>query len=670
MLSAILAADLSGILKHIVRSIVNQLKLTTRPDMCNVAILAGGLGSRLRSRLGDLPKPMAEVGGKPVLHHQIELCKKYGFFNIAFLVHYQHKIISDYFGDGSTFGVSIQYSIEESPLGTAGALLGAMDMLSETFVLLYGDTFIDVDLRNFYEYHKSKNATGTLFLHPNDHPLDSDLVRLDSRGYVAGILPYPRAEGVETRNLVNAALCVFQRSELKELISIDGKTDVAKDLLPRLIKRGLRLQGYVSSEYIKDMGTPERLDAVEADYSSGLPEKLSTRHLRTAVFLDRDGTLIANVDHLNSPDQVELLPGVSGALRRLNCSGHLAVVVTNQPVVSRGEVSLDTLDKIHARLDAQLGVGGAYLDRLYYCPHHPERGYLGEIPELKIACTCRKPAPGMLNLASDELKIDKRKSWMIGDTNGDIEAGRRAGVSTILLRTGRAGRDTQYATRPDYIFADLPDAADWILEGHGAAKRKLAQMASNVCNGKRLVLIGGLARSGKTVTAQVLKELLTELERKAHVICLDGWLKPKLQRFEGSGVLDRYDLNSASTEIGSIARSKKRKNLNELLYDRYAGVAGPMAIEHSIGPEDILIVEGVPALLMNELIGLEDSVRIYMDAARNVREERLIEDYSWRGQSKEHFLRLISMRDLDETPLVEGSRRLADFIFDSNITNA
>ena len=630
----------------------------------NVAILAGGQGTRLSSRSGDLPKPMVPIMGKPVLQHQIELCRKFGFINIALLVHHRHEAISKFFGDGSLYGVRIHYEVEETPRGTAGALRDALPTLADRFFVLYGDTFMDVDLRKMWNAHVSSGAVGTILLHPNDHPQDSDLVDIDAQGAVCSILPYPHPPGREVCNLVNAALYVLERVGLEDVTPIEGKADIAKHMFPRMLDLGRCLHGYVTPEYIKDMGTPERLDKVERDFVAGLPERLSTRHLRSAVFLDRDGTLIREVNHLTAPDQLDLLPDVAAAVRRLNRNATLAVVVTNQPVVARGEITIEGLAQVHARLESQLGAEGAFIDGIYFCPHHPDKGFPGEVPELKGPCLCRKPEPGLIDQACRDLSIDRRNSWMIGDTTSDIEAGRRAGIRTILLRTGYAGSDAKHAIRPDYICPDLPDAVEWILDGHADMSRRMAQIAVNASNGKRLVLIGGLARTGKTFAAQVLKELLYALGREAHVVSLDGWLKPKDQRSEGTGVCDRYDLIAAGSVIATIARSQTREILQEPLYDRVARIAGDLAIEHSIGPEDILIVEGVPALLMNELIALTNTVKVFVDIAPVIRTKRLSRDYEWRGQPNDQHAKTLTMRELDETPVVMQSRSLADFVIE------
>lgn len=627
-----------------------------------VAILAGGMGTRLRERSGDLPKPMVSVLGKPVLHHQIELCQKYGFTDIALLVQHRHEKIVDYFGDGSAFGVNLRYAIEGTPRGTAGALRDALPILGERFLVLYGDTFMDVNLRRFWDAHEASGSVGTLFLHPNDHPQDSDLIVIDTNGAVRTILPYPHQQGLDVRNLVNAALYVLDRAGLEDVIPLEGKADIAKHMFPRMLHLGRSLYGYVSSEYIKDMGTPERLDKVERDIVFGLPERLSGRQLRCAVFIDRDGTINREVNHLISPDQLELLPGAAHAIRRLNRNGTLAVVITNQPVVARGDLSFEDLGRIHARLESLLGAGGAYVDGLYFCPHHPDKGFAGEVGELKGTCTCRKPEPGLIDQACRDLYVGRQDSWMVGDTTSDIEAGRRAGIRTVLLRTGHAGVDAKYAVRPDYTAPDLADAVDWILNGHAELSRRLAPIAVEACNRCRLVLIGGLARAGKSYAAQVLKELLHTLGRKAHVISLDGWLKSKSERREGSGVRNRYDLAAASAAIADVARSSSRVVFYEPLYERLGRNADHQRIEHSVGPNDVLIVEGVPALLMDDLLGLPSLMRVYIDVAHDTREKRLKQDYAWRATPAEEQLATLAQRELDETPIVEQSRMVADFV--------
>lgn len=619
---------------------------------CNVAILAGGFGTRLKDVSGGAPKPMVRVLGKPVLEHLIDLCKRFNFVDIAILVHHRHELIQEYFGDGSRFGVNITYCIESDPRGTAGALCDSLHILSDRFFVLYGDTYADVDMAEMWKWHSENKAAGTLLLHPNDHPYDSDLVEINGNGNVVKIHAYPCLDGNIHRNLVNAALYVLEKVALDKIIPSAGRLDLAKHIFPEMLNTGLILKGYVTPEYIKDMGTPDRLKRVENDILNGISDKLSSRNYRACIFLDRDGTINEEVHHLHHPRQLSLLPGAGNAIRRINRSGILAVGITNQPVVARGEATVDELDKIHFKLDHLLGLDKAYLDRLYYCPHHPDAGYPGEVQELKIKCSCRKPGTALIDLAVQDLKIDRNASWFIGDSTSDIEAGQRAGLRTILVRTGHAGFDGRYQSAPDYIAPNLSSAIDWIIEGHVSIAEQLLKISPQMIS-ERLVLIGGPSRAGKSSVAQVLKEIMSLAGRKTHIISLDGWLLPANERLEGVGVMNRYNLKAASDLLIPIINSKNRRWISIPTHDRKTRQIMKKDIS-SIGPDDCIIIEGVPALIGNCFLDYTHT-KIYVDVADEIRLRRLREEYEWRGESYEEIQSRITSREYDELAIVRNS---------------
>ena len=431
--------------------------------MRQAVILAGGKGTRLKSITGDLPKPMVSILGAPLLQHLIEQCVAYDIVDIKLLVSYRKEAIEDYFGDGSQYGVSIQYIVEDIPRGTAGALIDALPELDEQFLVVYGDTFFDVDLGSFWNFHQNQAGDISIFLHPNDHPHDSDLVEVDPSFQVLKIHPYPH-DSQWRQNLVNAAVYMINKSALKGIDFVLDRPDIAKDLFPLMLESGKKLYGYISTEYIKDMGMPKRLSKVERDIDSGKVKSLKKQTPKMAIFIDRDGTINQEVNHLSSQDQFELLDGVGEAICQINAAGILAVIVTNQPVIARGELEESELKVIHNKMDTLLGRQGAYIDRLYYCPHHADSGFEGEVEVLKFDCDCRKPKIGLFTQAKKDLNIVLEKSWVVGDSTRDILAAQNAGMKSILVETGHAGKDCSFEVNPDFIAKDLNEAVKLILK--------------------------------------------------------------------------------------------------------------------------------------------------------------------------------------------------------------
>lgn len=402
-------------------------------------IMAGGKGTRITSIASDIPKPMIKIEGMPVLEREIECLRVQGFTDIIITVSHLGNIIMDYFGDGSKvspvtgkpFGVKIEYYFEEQPLGNAGALFKIKDKLTDDFLLLNADSLFDIDFNRFVAYHREKGGLVTLFTHPNSHPYDSGLIIADESGAVISWLAKEDERPKYYRNRVNAGLHIISPEILEQNISTP-KIDLDRQLLKPLANTG-KMFVYDSPEYVKDMGTPDRFYSVCEDVRNG---KVSARNLRNkqkAIFLDRDGTINKYVGFLRNIDDFELENGVVEAIKLINKSGYLAIVVTNQPVIARGEVSLTELQDIHNKMETLLGLEGAYLDGIYFCPHHPHKGYEGERPEYKIDCQCRKPKPGMLLKAAEDFNIDLSKSWMIGDGENDVVCGKNAGCRTAAI---------------------------------------------------------------------------------------------------------------------------------------------------------------------------------------------------------------------------------------------
>lgn len=415
----------------------------------------------------DIPKPLIPIKNadgieKPVLEWEIESLAAQGFKEIILTVSHMHEKIEAHFGDGSRLGVSIEYFVEEQPLGNAGALFKLRDQLTEPFLLLNADAVFDINFNRFVEFHRSHGGLVTLFTHPNSHPYDSGVLIAQENRSVDRWLTKEDVRPQWYANRVNAGLHVIDPAVLDmsgieaEAIGteVNGKrvkVDLDRQILKPLCGTG-RMFCYDSPEYVKDMGTPERYEAVCRDYANDVVAAKNLSHPQKAVFLDRDGTINKYVGFLRNIDEFELLPGATEAIKRINSSGYLAIVVTNQPVIARGEVTVPELQEIHNKMETLLGAEGAYLDAIYYCPHHPHKGYEGEIPELKIDCDCRKPKPGMLMKAAQDFNIDLSASWMIGDGENDIKAGKAAGCKTALIGEEEYGQDMTISSLANFIL--------------------------------------------------------------------------------------------------------------------------------------------------------------------------------------------------------------------------
>lgn len=429
--------------------------------MRTAIILAGGKGTRLSKVSKDIPKPMMPILGKPIVEYQLELLKKHGFDTIWFVVNHMHEQISSYFGDGTKWGININYYIEEHPLGTVGGVKALESELNEAFLVLYGDVMMDMDLSRLIAFHQNKKAKATLVVHPNDHPYDSDLLDVDSNDKVVAFYAKPHPEGLRYRNLVNAAAYVFEPEVLHHL-ELGIKADFGKDIFPVLHEK-LDVYAYNTPEYLKDMGTPDRLEKVEKALLSGKVQNRNLNHKQKAVYLDRDGVINIDTDLIHRPEDFELYPYAAESIRRLNAMGYLVVVVTNQSVIARGLCTIEELGEIHKKMETELGAQGAFVESIYFCPHHPHGGFEGEVKEYKVECSCRKPKPGMLLDAAKRFNIDLDKSFLVGDSPRDIEAGYAAGVRTIRVQTGHGMKP--HTQVPDHYVPTLVEAID-LIEGY------------------------------------------------------------------------------------------------------------------------------------------------------------------------------------------------------------
>lgn len=427
-------------------------------------IMAGGKGTRLESLTrGEIPKPMIPIKEKPLLLWQIEELKRYGIVDITMIIGHLGEKIREYFGNGEKFGVNIDYIIEDKPLGTAGAFYYLKDKLIDGyFLLVFGDIFFNIDIDKMESFHRSKKADVTIFAHPNSHPYDSDLVETDPDERVIRFDSKNNKRDYWYDNMVNAGLYILDKS-VCEKVAEPVKTDFEKDILAVMAASGEAIYAYKSPEYVKDVGTVDRIEKAVSELDAGLISRKNLSNKQSAIFLDRDGTINKLDNFIYKAEDLELLDGVVEAIGAINSSGLLAIVITNQPSVARGLCDVSDIDHIHKKLKTLLGKEGVFVDDIFFCPHHPDKGFPEENPLYKVDCECRKPKTGMIEQAKEKFNIDLSSSYMIGDSTMDIELAKRAGLKSVLVMTGLGGSDNKYDAVPDFTAENLYEAVQKIL---------------------------------------------------------------------------------------------------------------------------------------------------------------------------------------------------------------
>jgi D,D-heptose 1,7-bisphosphate phosphatase len=615
--------------------------------MKQAVILAGGKGTRLASALNGLPKPLVDVCGKPLLLHQLELLSAHRFTAAVVMVNHRAEAIRKWLVDVDP-PISVRLIDDGEPRGTAGAVLAALDELEPEFLVMYGDTMMFVDLTRFWTWHHAvSSADISLFLHPNDHPHDSDLVEIDEVGGIVAFHAYPHPAEAWLPNLVNAALYVVRRESLRAWSQTEGSLDFAKDLFPRMLAAGATLRGYVSSEYIKDAGTPERLQRVRNAMTSGAIRRASLSEPQQAVFLDRDGTLNVERGLIRRPEDLEVFSYAGPAIRRLNEAGWRTVLVSNQPVIARGEVTQAELRRIQARLETEIGRDHAYFDGIYICPHHPDRGFFGERAELKIRCDCRKPEPGLIFNAQKDLNIDLARSWYIGDATADLGAAEKAGVSSILVETGHGGLDRSYPYEARFTVANVAEAVTFILDVYPKIAELLAPQLAAIEPGDDW-FIGGLPSAGKSTVAATLERELRLQGRRARIVHTDRWLQDENDR----PAFASFDAGPLKVAVTTAAQRAKGRAVTLMV----PALREERQLEIKLAPDEVMIWEGGFAADLAASLG-RDARAIKVVSSEGSRQARFMHVSERHGVRVAHAKNFFASRRQERVP--EPTTRLA-----------
>lgn len=373
-----------------------------------VVVLAGGLGTRLRSVVRDVPKPMADIQGKPFLEYLLQLLVQNGYQNFLFLVGYKGDVIKSYFGDGSKFGVNIGYSSESAPLGTGGALFNAWDKLSDDFFVVNGDTFFDIQYEIVEDFVKSKNTEFLIALRYSNDLSRYGIIEIDDNYKVISFSEKGQVQENRIDGYINGGVYFVNKKALEPFYEkyIGSVVSLENDILPSLVKLSKVYGLPVGGKFI-DIGIPE-------DYFSSqsiIPSTIMQQR-KPAVFVDRDGTIVEDAGYVYGTNLVFKNETIE-VLKRAKQEGKYVIIVTNQAGIAKGmfteEESIATTEYVIKRLEEY----GAHVDGYYYCPYHPE----GVVEKYRKISLLRKPEPGMILKACDDFRIDLKSSMMIGDNS-------------------------------------------------------------------------------------------------------------------------------------------------------------------------------------------------------------------------------------------------------------
>lgn len=392
-------------------------------------ILAGGRGTR--SADPGTPKVCVPIGRKPLLQHHFDLLSQSEIRKVIVAAGVMADQVVECLARIDKYAIDIEVVIDSKPTGTMNAIrnsvTSAFAVESDELLVISGDVLTSFDINGFSRKWKDSRKPVAVVTHPSTHPGDSDSVFQTYNGRV-----YAAPKGSRHSFVPNMSSTGVFAVRRQALLNSGDCIDFGADLVPMAANRD-QLFAHISSHYFKDTGTPSRLVSARIDYSSGVFHRRGSLEPRRAIFLDRDGVI--NPDSLSTagPANYDLEDGVAEAIARANQLGVPVFVVTNQPAIAKGFITESEHEATRAKMDQLLAEAGAFVDDYEYCPHHPERGFIGEIRSLKVVCECRKPSTGLIDRLSLRHNIDVGKSILIGDSWREKELARRAGCQFLYV---------------------------------------------------------------------------------------------------------------------------------------------------------------------------------------------------------------------------------------------
>ena len=457
--------------------------MTEAKDM-QVVVLMGGLGTRLKEYTKECPKPLVEVEGRPFFDYSLKLLMHHGFKKFLFLIGYRAEMIEEYYGDGSALGISISYCYDgKELLGTGGAVRRAYDLLEDDFLLMYGDSFMDIDYEEtLYRYFegKSRGMRALMTVLKNGNRFDKSNVIMDG----TEIKLYDKMNMTPEMDYIDYGVCMYEKKlfeddYLKDIIEIpsadagdvneNGMVNVRFDiaLIQNRLSIDKKIAAHIVTKRFYEIGSPLALN----EFREYVRHRFNESH--PAVFLDRDGVLneivfnddIEQMDSPQKPDQFKAFPEAAGAIKKMKDKGYYVFIATNQPGAAKGKCKLKTLYDINTMFVEQMAEQGADIDGVYMCAHYPSMCENTKEDFLIKKCDCRKPKPGLLLRPKDIYNIDYDNSYMVGDSFTDIVAGQAAGVKTVFIGDLKCDACKKLCDiEATHIVRSVSDAADIIPE--------------------------------------------------------------------------------------------------------------------------------------------------------------------------------------------------------------
>ena len=388
--------------------------------------MAGGKANRLKKELGILPKCLVKIGNKTILDYQIENILRFSTKKIHFCLGYQHEQILNFLNNNYK-NLDYSFSIESKPLGTYGALVNSLDYLDENIFILFADILTNFNIdAGFVKFKKSKSDI-MLITRFTDHPEDSDLITSDRNKRVLSIKKHEK--GMIESPIGNTGLIYIKKNKIDKTLQNDIELDIMKDFVKNNLG-SLNVISSLSIDYIKDIGTVERLEEQRKKIKS-----FSFKNQKVC-FIDRDETIINDQGNQNLINEIKFKPFLFDLFKFLQKNSYKIILITNQPGVAKGFFSIEELERFHNYMQLKLIEEGVKpLNAIYYCPHHPDKGFPDENKKYKIKCNCRKPKQGLVKSAIKEFQLENSPYIFIGDTKVDYEVSRGLSTNVFIVES-------------------------------------------------------------------------------------------------------------------------------------------------------------------------------------------------------------------------------------------